>query len=131
MSDEAKGAGEALVAAARAALAALAGLNHVYDGQPLQSAPPYATVEAVREADWGHKSGGGREVRLTVMLRDRGERPARLTALAGQAQAALAGLVAVEGWQLVTLVLVRSMTAAEGAGKWATLLDYRARMLEA
>ena len=34
-----------------------------------------------------------------------------------------------DGWQLVTLVFVRSMTVAEGAGRWAITLDYRARML--
>jgi hypothetical protein len=131
MSDEAKGAGEALAEAARAALAALAGLNQIHDGPPLQAASPYATVETGLETDWGHKSGSGREVRLTVALRDQGERPARLRSLAAEAEAALADLVTVAGWQLVTLVLVRSMTIAESAGKWLAVLDYRARMLAA
>ena len=96
---------------------------------PLQAAAPYATVAAGLETDWGHKSGSGRELRLTVTLRDQGERPARLRALAAEAQAALDGLAMSDGWQLVTLVFVRSMTVAEGAGRWAITLDYRARML--
>ena len=123
-------ASEALVAAAAEALRALAGLTGVHEAMPVQAAPPYATVEAGLESDWGHKSGRGRELRLTVTLRDGGERPTRLRGLAAAAQAALDGLAAVEGWQLVTLVFVRGTTVAEGTGKWATTLDYRARMLE-
>jgi Protein of unknown function (DUF3168) len=129
MSAEATGAGAALAGAARAALATLASLNHVYDGPPLQAVCPYAVVEAGLERDWGHKSGAGREVQLAVTLRDQSERPERLRALAAAAQAALDGLVAGDGWQLVTLVFVRSIMAPEKAGQWLLTLDYRARML--
>jgi hypothetical protein len=124
-------ASEALMAAAADALRQVAALSGVHEAMPLQAAAPYATVAAGLETDWGHKSGSGRELRLTVILRDQGERPARLRALAGAAQAALAGLAMSDGWQLVTLVFVRSMTVAEGAGCWAVTLDYRARMLAA
>ncbi|HEV2816060.1 MAG TPA: DUF3168 domain-containing protein [Allosphingosinicella sp.] len=123
-------AGQALIAAAAEALRTVPGLSGVHEAMPVQAAPPYATLEAGLEADWGHKSGGGRELRLTVTLRDSGERPARLRALAAAAQAALAGLAAVEGWQLVNLAFVRGLTVAEGAGKWLAVLDYRARLLE-
>jgi hypothetical protein len=122
-------ASEALMTAAADALRQVAALSGVHEAMPLQAAAPYATVAAGLETDWGHKSGSGRELRLTVILRDQGERPARLRALAGEAQAALAGLAVGGGWQLVTLVFVRSMTVAEGAGRWAVTLDYRARML--
>jgi hypothetical protein len=124
-------AGEALVAAAVAALREVTGLAGVHEAMPVQAAPPYATVEAGLETDWGHKSGGGREVRLTVTLRDQGERPARLRALAAAAQAALDGLAVGDGWQLVTLVFARSMIVPDGAGRWLLTLDYRARMLAA
>lgn len=124
-------ASQALADAAADALRAVAALTGVHDAMPIQAAPPHATVEAGLETDWGHKSGRGRELRLTVTLRDQGERPARLRALAAEAQAAIDGLAAVDGWQLVTLVFVRSMTVAESAGKWVTVLDYRARLLAA
>ena len=122
-------ASQALAAAAADALRGVAGLTGVHDAMPIQAAPPYAIVETGLETDWGHKSGRGRELRLTVTLRDQGERPARLRGLAAEAQAAIDGLAAVDGWQLVTLVFVRGMTVAESAGKWVTVLDYRARML--
>jgi Protein of unknown function (DUF3168) len=123
-------AGEAMAAAAAEALRALPALTGVHEARPTQAAPPHAIVEAGLEADWGHKSGRGRELRLTVTLRDEGERPVRLRALAAAAQAVLDGIETVEGWQLVTLVFVRGLTVAEGTGKWLTMLDYRARLLE-
>jgi hypothetical protein len=125
------GAGAELRAAAIEALAAL-DLGGVYPGPPLQAAFPYAVVECGPETDWGHKSGRGRELRLAVTLRDSGERPDRVQAFADVVEAAIDAGLDVEGWRLVTLVLVRIRTVAEGgAGKagWAVAIDYRARML--
>jgi hypothetical protein len=125
-------AGAALIAAAMAALREIDGLTGVYEAMPLQAAAPYATVEAGLESDWSHKSGSGRETRLTVTLRDHGERPARLRGLAAESQAALDGIGPELGdWRLVTLNFVRSMTVAESAGRWTLTIDYRARMLAA
>lgn len=125
------GAGPALSAAAIEALAALE-LGGIYPGPPLQAAHPYAVVECGAEADWGHKSGAGRELRLAVILHDSGERPERAQAFADVAESAIAAGLDVEGWRLVTLALVRRRTVAEGRGGamgWAVALDYRARML--
>jgi len=121
-----------LVAAAMAALQDIAGLSGVHGEMPIQAAPPHAMVGAGLETDWSHKSGAGRELRLSVILRDQGERPARLRMLAAEAEAALQEMaVELDGWRLVTLNFVRSMTVAESTGRWALTLDYRARMLAA
>lgn len=123
-------AGEALAAAAAAALAGLHELNGCYEAAPAQAAYPYATVEAGLESDWGHKSGAGREVRLTVELRDAGQRPARLRRIAAAAEAALAGLDGTVGsWRIVSFAFLRGRTVPQAAGKWVAFLDYRARML--
>jgi hypothetical protein len=125
------GAGASLQAAAIEALAALE-LGGVYPGPPLQAAFPYAVVECGAEADWSHKSGSGRELRLAVTLRDAGERPERAQAFADVAEATIEAGLEVEGWRLVTLALLRSRTVAEGRGGrmgWAVTIDYRARML--
>lgn len=125
------GAGAALRSAAIEVVESL-DLGGVYPGPPLQAAFPYALVECGPEADWGHKSGPGREVRLSVTLRDRGERPERAQAFAEVVEAAMAAGLDVEGWRLVTLALVRSRTIAEGRGGnsgWAVAIDYRARLL--
>lgn len=125
------GAGAALAAAVTAALGEVAGLNGAYDGPPLQAAFPYAIVDAGAESDWSHKSGEGRELRLAVTIRDQGERPARLRALIGAAEAAIGAVAGdFDGWRLVTLVFLRSrMLRAPGAG-WTAAVDYRARMLK-
>ncbi|HEX8623266.1 MAG TPA: DUF3168 domain-containing protein [Allosphingosinicella sp.] len=125
------GAGAGLQAAAIEALEALE-LGAIYPGPPLQAAYPYAVVECGPETDWGHKSGRGRELRLAVTLRDLGERPDRAQAFAAVAEAAIEAGLEVEGWYLVTLVMVRRRTVAEGRGGkagWAVAIDYRARMM--
>jgi hypothetical protein len=123
-------ASAAVIAAAMAALREVGGLTGSHEAMPLQAAPPYATVAAGLEADWSHKSGLGREARLTVTLIDQGERPTRLRRLAAEVAEALEGIgPELDGWQLVTLVFVRSMIIAQSAGRWALTLDYRARML--
>jgi hypothetical protein len=125
------GAGAALKAAAIEALQLL-DLGGVYPGPPLQSAYPHAIVECGPEADWGHKSGRGRELRLAVTLRDSGERPERAQAFADVAEAAVEAGLEVQGWRLVTLALVRRRTVAEGRGggaRWAVVVEFRARML--
>ncbi len=125
------GAGTALKAAAIEALESL-DLGGVYPGPPLQAAYPHAVVECGPEADWGHKTGRGRELRLAVTLRDSGERPERAQAFADVAEAAVEAGLDLEGWRLVTLALVRRRTVAEGRGGkagWAVAIDWRARML--
>ena len=125
------GAGLALKAAAIEALQSLE-LGAVYPGPPLQAAHPYAVVECGPEADWGHKSGRGRELRLAVTLRDLGERPDRAQAFADVVEAAVEAGLGVEGWRLVTLALLRRRTVAQGRGGaagWAVAIDWRARML--
>ena len=124
-------AGPALRDSAIEALAALE-LGAVYPGPPLQSAFPHAIVLCGPEADWGHKSGMGRELRLAVTVRDSGERPERAEAFAEVVEAAIEAGLEVEGWSLVSLALVRRRTVAEGRGAgWAVALDYRARLLAA
>lgn len=122
-------AGAELQAAAIAALQAVAELGRVHDGQPVQAAVPYAVVEPGADADWGHKSGAGREVRLSVTIRDEGERPARLRRLMGEVEAVLASVVAVAGWQLVTMRFLSSRVAKDRQGGWIGLVEFRARLL--
>ncbi|HYN45759.1 MAG TPA: DUF3168 domain-containing protein [Allosphingosinicella sp.] len=131
MSGQEQGAGDALCGAAIAALDGVAGLNGTYDGRPLRGAFPYAVVEAGPESDWSHKSGAGRELRLAVTVRDAGERPVRLRALVQAVQSAIGDIDGeLEGWQVVTLVFLRSRMLREPGAGWAAAIDYRARMLK-
>ncbi|HEX8191347.1 MAG TPA: DUF3168 domain-containing protein [Allosphingosinicella sp.] len=125
-------AGEALCAAAVAALERVAGIGRVYDAPPLTAAAPHALVEIDLESDWGHKSGAGRELRLAATLTDKGERPVRLRALAGAAEAALRGLPPqVGGWQLVSMTHLRTREVRRAKNGWAAVIEFRARLLAA
>jgi len=120
---------EALAAAARAALASVKGLNGVFDGLPVKASLPYAVIETGPESDWSWKSGEGREIRLSIALRDAGERPARLRVLMAEAETALLGLSGVSaGWRIVNTVLVRVRTAQKRAGEWSGTVEVRVRM---
>jgi hypothetical protein len=124
-----QGAGEALQRAASAVLRKVPGIGAVYDGAPRRAAFPHAVVDGGIESDWGHKSGEGREVRFAVVLRDGGERAARLRELASGAEAAVSQLGPdLPGWAVASLTFLRSRVVPEGAG-WTAVIEFRARML--
>jgi hypothetical protein len=122
-------AAEELAAAAVAALRAIDGLG-IYDGPPVQAVAPYAIVETGPEIDWSHKSGAGRELRLAVTLRDKGERPERIRRMAAAAEAAVAGIGQDLGaWRVVTLRFQRSRLIRDRSGEWVGVMEFRARVL--
>lgn len=120
-------AGGALQAALAAALEQVAGVTGVYDGPPARAPFPYVVIDAATESDWSHKSGEGREALVAVTVWD--DQPARLHALADQVEAEAAAVSQVEGWQLVSIRLIRRRTVRDVAGPWATAVDFRARLL--
>ena len=120
-------AGAALQVALSQALAPLSELEGVFDGPPARASFPYVAIDAGSETDWSHKSGAGREVLIATTLWD--EEPARLQALADAIEQRLAGVGAVAGWTLVSLVLVRRRIIRDVAGPWAAAIDFRARLL--
>lgn len=112
---------------------ALAGLavTAVFDAPPVRAARPYALVEEAWLADWSTKDMAGREGRFAVALFDTGERPARLRALAGEAEAAIEAMPRVlgEGWAITSLTLLRSRIARDGEARWTAVSEFRVRML--
>lgn len=120
-------AGGALQAALAAALEQVAGVTGVYDGPPARAPFPYVVLDAGTESDWSHKSGEGREALVAVTLWD--DQPARLHAIADLVEGEVASVGAVEGWQLVSMRLVRRRTVRDVTGPWATAVDFRARLL--
>ena len=110
-----------------AALSEIADLTGVFDGPPARAAYPYAAIDATTETDWGHKNGEGREVLVAITLWD--DQPVRLHALADAIEASVAQLPSVDGWQLVTMRLMRRRVLRDVAGPWAAAIDFRARML--
>lgn len=126
------GAGQALAEAALAALRTVELLNGSYDGPPRSAACPYAVVETGPESDWSHKSGEGRELRLSIRVRDQGESPVRLRAIMTAVEAATAAIGPdLDGWRLVNLAFLRGAMLRETGAAWAAAIEYRARLLKA
>ena len=122
-------AGGVLQAAVAAALAKDQRLTGVFDGPPARAAFPYAVIDAGSESDWSHKSGDGREVLVALTLWD--EEPARLAELADSVEQLAVGIGQVDGWDLVSMRLLRRRTIRDVAGPWAAAIDFRARLLAA
>ena len=120
-------AGAALQRAVALRLEAVAGLGGVYDGAPARAPYPYVSIDAGAETDWSHKSGEGREVALATTLWS--DTPEYLHELADLVEAAVSGIGEVEGWQLVSLRLLRRRVVRDVAGPWAAAIDFRARLL--
>ena len=120
-------AGSALQAALASALVSETRLTGIYDGPPARAAYPYAVIDAGSESDWSHKNGEGREVLVALTLWD--EQPARLAELADAVEGLAAGIGVAEGWQLVSMRLLRRRTVRDVAGPWAAAIDFRARLL--
>jgi hypothetical protein len=116
-----------LQTAVAAALNGVGGLTGVFDGPPPRAAYPYVALDATTESDWSHKSGVGREVMVAITIWD--DEPVRLHSLADWVEAAMGSLGPVDGWQLVTMQLVRRRVVRDVAGPWAAAVDFRARML--
>ena len=122
-------AGGALQAGIAAALNTVTDLTGVFDGPPARASYPYAVIDAATESDWSHKSADGREVMVAITVWD--DQPVRLHQLADAVEGGVARLAAIDGWQLVTMRLMRRRVVRDVAGPWAAAIDFRARMLAA
>jgi hypothetical protein len=120
-------AGAALQQAIAVRLASVGEITGVFDGPPARASFPYVAIDAGAESDWSHKSGEGREVMVAATLWD--DQPARIHPLADALEIAVLGSSEVEGWQLVSVRLLRRRILRDVAGPWAAAVDFRARLL--
>lgn len=126
---------EAITGAVRAALAGRAALvaqvNGIFDAPPARTPRPYLLVDDPVLTDWSTKDQDGREVRIAVLVRDRGSARQRVRGLAALVEAAIAGMPAGlgDGWQVASCVLVRTRLVAEDATSLTAIVEHRVRML--
>ncbi|WP_420142878.1 DUF3168 domain-containing protein [Sphingomonas sp.] len=123
-------------AALVAALAGAEGVSEiasgVFDGPPVRAAYPYLTIGDGFTTDWSHKTGRGREHRLTIAIWDEAGRAARLHGLVGAVEAAIEALPAnLPHHRIASLMLIRSRVLRPAGGPWTGMVEYRARTLEA
>jgi hypothetical protein len=117
----------AIVAQLRGA-ADLAGVA-IFDAPPVRAAVPHLQVDEPVLTDRSGAALDGRDGRVTLWLRDGGERPLRLRGLVDAAEAAMRSLPADlgEGWRLAALSLARSRLA-RGGDRWVATSEFQLRM---
>lgn len=130
MSSAAEALQRALVETLRAAPFSVAP-TAIYDGPPADAAYPYIALSDGSTTDWSHKTGRGREHRLSIAIWDDGLTPARLHRLIGEAEDAIEAMPrTLDGHAIASLAFLRARVVRVSGGPWAGRLDYRVRTLE-
>lgn len=109
--------------------AALSGqVSGVFDGVPADAALPYATIGPDLTTDWSHKTGSGREHRISVSVWDAGPGVAAAKALLGRAEAAVLALGGdIGGHRIAGVTFVRGFVSREPGGESRGLAEFRIR----
>lgn len=122
----------AMLAALRSAAQFGGALNGMFEGPAVKATTPYAEIGELIANDWGTKDIAGRELRSLILVRDRGEGPARIQSLAAAAEAAMAGIPRdLPGWRIASQVAIRTRIVRDGPGGWSAVIEHRVRMLAA
>lgn len=109
---------------------ALAELNSITEEAPSRASLPWLGISASASADWSVKDAAGREVRIAIELHTRGDDPATGVALVKAVETRIAGLPKTQdGFDIVTIVFLRSRVEQRGNNQRATLLEYRFNLI--
>lgn len=99
---------------------------------PARASLPWLAIVASAGADWSHKTGEGREIRLALELQTRGDEPATANALVQQIENRVAAMPAdQQGFRVASILFLRSRVEQRGGTTRAVLLEYRFRLLAA
>jgi hypothetical protein len=122
----------ALVAWLRADPALAAELNTVAEEAPPRASPPWLGIAASAGADWSVKDAAGREIRVALEYHYRGDDPATGIAVARAIEDRIAALPRAQaGFDVVSIVFLRSRVEQRAGNIRAALVEYRFRLLAA
>lgn len=117
-----------LLVAALTADPALAALTGVFDGVPVEAAPPYLTLGPDIVSDWSHQTGIGHEHRVSLAVWDEPGGTARVKTLAAAAEARVRGLAGTDGGHRVAgVAFVRSFVLKDPDGWTQGVVEFRIR----
>jgi hypothetical protein len=105
-------------------------LNAMTEEAPVRASPPWLGLVASAGADWSVKDTRGREVRLALELHLRGDDPATGAALGQALEDRIAALPpSQEGFEVASIVFLRSRVEQRPGNTRAALFEYRFRLL--
>ncbi|MCB2062180.1 MAG: DUF3168 domain-containing protein [Novosphingobium sp.] len=107
-------------------------LNAIVEEAPLRTSLPWLAIAASASADWSHKTGIGREVRVAFELHCRGDALDTAASLVSAIESRIASLPASQsGFTVVNTQFLRARAEQRGESRRAILLEYRFRLLAA
>lgn len=99
---------------------------------PTRSSLPWLAIVASASADWSHKTGAGREIRVALELQARGDDPVTANDLVRQIEDRIAALPQQHGhFRVASIQFLRARTEQRRGTTRAVLLEYRFRLLAA
>lgn len=105
-------------------------LSTITEEAPLRASLPWLAIVASASADWSHKTGVGREIRIAVELQARGDDPATAASLVKAIEDAIGTLPADQpDFRIASQHFLRARTEQRGGTIRAVLLEYRFRVL--
>ena len=105
-------------------------LNIVAEDAIARASAPWLALVASASTDWSTKTRAGREIRVALELRTRGDDPARDGPLADAIERRIAALPpAQEGFAIVSATFLRARAERRADNARAVLLEYRFRCL--
>lgn len=105
-------------------------LSAVSEEAPLRASLPWLAIVASASADWSHKTGIGREVRVAIELQTRGDDPGTAAELVGWIEAAVESLPRDQAdFRIANIQFLRARSEQRGGTTRAILLEYRFRLL--
>jgi hypothetical protein len=120
----------ALIAWLRADPALVVELNIVGEEAPARASLPWLGIAASASADWSVKDAAGREVRVAFEYHYRGDDPATGVTVAQAIEDRIAALPRPQdGFDIVSIVFLRSRVEQRPGNIRAALVEYRFRLL--
>jgi hypothetical protein len=99
---------------------------------PVRSSLPWLAIVASASADWSHKTGDGREIRIALELQARGDDPATASELVKRIEQRVQAMPANQsGFRIAAIHFLRARTEQRGGTTRAVLLEYPFRLLAA
>ena len=110
---------------------ALDRLNAIEEESPVRASPPWLGLAASASADFGHKTGIGREVRVALELHGRGDDIASDGALVSAIDKRVSSMPSTQtAFTVASRAFLRGRAERRANNLRATLLEYRFRLIE-
>ncbi len=106
-------------------------LNSIAEEAPSRASPPWLGIAASASTDWSTKGRKGREVRIALELRARGDEAGATADLVSSIEARIESMPPAQtGFRIVTTTFLRARAEQRPRNTRAVLLEYRFRLIE-